>query len=246
VQQQLDCAEWEERALSEVPNETEFTIPGHVTASLAEDLDTLHQALPKMPEIKYHLIDTSAATTSTTSVKVYQLTDNARHSSNSKIRDWGTIYGTQYENLQNQHGREQEVRNLLHNLKPELAVEFDQAVSEYRAALADTGSNTSAGIALRNVHDHYKGEIMNLARQSIEKQKITWQQMANQLVDDVGVARPRFQDQQKEWHDLQQCLSELAKGKAQLKQSELKSIFTKFIDHLHIVLSLINASRGQP
>lgn len=240
VQQQLDLAKWEEEALSDVPSQAANIVPSDVTSSLAEDLETLRQALPEIPQINLVALDVSVATTSTTSTRIYQLADNARHSDDPQICGWGSRYSEKYEILQNQLGREQQVRSLLHNLNPNLALEFDDAVSEYRAVLAGTTSQPKAGIALRNVIEHYKGEVMNLARQHPKEQKISWEQLSNRLVGNVVVARQRFQQQGKKWSDLQQRLSKLAKGHIQLDQSELYSVFTEFIDHLYIVLSLIN------
>jgi hypothetical protein len=243
VQQQLELAKWEEETLSGVPNQAANIIPSDVTSSLAEDLEIVHKALPKIPQINLVALDVSVATTSTTSVRIYQVTDHARRSDDPQICGWGTKHSEQYEALQNQLGREQEVRSLLHKLKPSLAIEFDGALSEYRAVLAGTGSQTNAGIALRNVIEHYKGEVMNLARRHNKEQNITWEQMSDRLVDNVGVARHRFQEQEKKWNDLQGRLSKLAKGRIQLDQSELRSVFTEFIDHLYIVLSLINKEK---
>jgi hypothetical protein len=242
VQQQWELAKWEEDTICHVPNEAANILPGDVTSSLAEDLETVHEALPQIPQINVVTLCVSAATTSTTSARIYQVTEDARHSGDPHVHRWGATYSEQYEILQNQLGREQEVRSLLHNLNPKLGLEFDDAVSGYRAVLAGTSSQPEAGIALRNVIEHYKGKLMNLARQRPKEQKITWEDMSHRLVDNVGVARKRFQQQEKRWGDLQQRLSKLAKGHIQLDESELKGVFTEFLDHLYIVLSLL---RGQ-
>jgi hypothetical protein len=243
VQQELELAKWEEEALSDIPNHVANIVPSDVTSSLAEDLDTLHQALPEIPKINVGTFDVSVATTSTTSTIIYQVTDDARHSDDPQVNSWGVRHSEKYETLQNQLGREGQVRNLLHNLNPNLALDFDDAVSEYRMVLTGTSIKANAGIALRNVIEHCKGEIMNLARQDKKEQKITWEQMSDRLVDDVGVARQRFQQQGKKWSDLQQRLSKLAKGHIQFDHSDLKSVFTEFLDHLYIVLSLISKEK---
>jgi hypothetical protein len=243
VQQQWELAKWEEDTLCHVPNQVPNILPGDVTSSLAEDLETVHEALPQIPQINVATLCVSAATTSTTSAIIYQATEDARHSGDAHVHSWGATYSEQYEILQNQLGRQQEVRSLLHNLNPKLGLEFDDAVSGYRAVLAGTSSQPKAGIALRNVMEHYKGELMNLARQRPKEQKITWEDMSHRLVDNVGVARKRFQQQEKGWGDLQQRLSKVAKGHIQLDESELKRVFTEVLDHLYIVLSLSNKKK---
>jgi hypothetical protein len=137
-------------------------------------------------------------------------------------------------------GRENVIRELVGKLKPGLVGEFDNAAAAYRASLAGTNSQTNAGIALRNVIEHYKGEIMNMARRHPKDQKVSWPQMAECFVGNVGVARQRFTQQETVWCDLQQRLSGLAKGRILLNQSELRTLYTEFIDHLYIVLSLVH------
>jgi hypothetical protein len=239
VQQQLDLARWEEQTLSDAPNLTSNVIIGDVTSFLQEDLATVQQALPKIPRIDHVMLDISVATTSTTSTTIYHCTDHARHSDDPKVRDWGSRYSKQYENLQDQIGREQQVRSLLYRLSPKLTQEFDDAIYQYRGALAGTSTQPSTGIALRNVIEHCKGEVMNLAHQQRKDEKMTWKLMAERLVDNVGVARDRFQQQEEKWRTLQVRLSKLAKGHIQIDQTEIRSVFTEFLDHLYAVLSLI-------
>lgn len=244
VQQQWELAKWEEGTLSHVPNQPANIVPGDVTSSLAEDLETVRRTLPEITQTKLVTLDVSVATTSTTSARIYQVTDHARHSHDPHIRGWETKHSEQYESLQSQLGREQQVRSLLHDLKPNLALEFDNALSEYRALLVGISSHAKAGIALRNVIDHCKGEIMNLARQHPKEQKIGWEQMSERLVDNVGVVRQRFQQEGKKWSYLKQRLSKLAKGQKQLDDFELKGLFAEFLDHLYIVLSLVNKGKN--
>jgi len=164
VQQQLELASWEEEALSNASNQG-VTIPGAVTSFLQQDLEIMRQTLPQIPEINHFNLDVSSATMSTTSNVLYQVTTKSRNNINFQSHQWGISYSEKYEIIQSQLGREQQVRTLLFNLKENLASEFEEAVSVYRGALATTASQTNVGIAMRNVMEHYKGEMMNLARE---------------------------------------------------------------------------------
>jgi ribosome-binding ATPase YchF (GTP1/OBG family) len=240
VQQQLELAKWEEKTLSNVPKHASNILSNDIKLSLAEDLEAVRRELPEIPQIKLVALDASVATTSVTSTMIYNVTDQARHSNDIQIYDWGIKCSEQYETLQSLLGREQEVRKLLKNLSPKLEDEFNSAVDEYRATLASTSKQANVGIALRNVIEHYKGEIMNLARRYPNEQKLTWEEMANRIVNDFGFARQRFRQQGVKWDNLQQRLTKIAKGYIQLEENELRGVYTEFIDHLYIVLSLIN------
>ncbi len=71
-----------------------------------------------------------------------------------------------------------------------------------------------------------------------DEQKVTWDQMADRLVGDQGVARKRFLEQKCVWDKLHESLSGLAKNRDQLDHRALRTTFTDFLDHLYVVLSL--------
>ena len=105
----------------------------------------------------------SVASTATTASDVFIIADFARSSNVKEVNDWGTRHAQEYESLQDDLGREAEVRELLCALKPELASEFTQAAGEVSKCLAGTSTQASAGIAMRNVLEHYKGELFDRA-----------------------------------------------------------------------------------
>ncbi len=237
VQKQLDLAIWDEQTLSDAPHEVENVISASVAPLLEQDLDTIHKALPELPRVELRQVYVSDATTSTSSTIIYHFASDARSSHDLQMEMWGDRHCKRYEALQSELGRENEVRNLLYGLKDTLGREFDDAVSACRMARVDIGTQPSAGIAMRNVLEGYKGELMARACHPNE-QKVTWEQMADRLVGDQGVARQRFREQKCVWSTLHDGLTDLAKNRFQLAPGALTTIFTQFVDHLYITLSL--------
>jgi len=237
VQRQLELAVWDEKALSDIPRGLESTVSKDVRPMLEQDLQTLHEALPKPARVDLDKLYISDVTTSTTSTTIYHFASDARQNGDSQIQMWGSQHCEQYETLQSELGREKEVRSLLHNLRTNLGLEFDEAASAYSMARAGTGTQRNAGIAMRNVLEHYKGELMARACH-VNEQKVTWQQMADRLVRDQGTPRGRFMEQESTWGRLHRRLTGLAKNREQLDHAAVASIFTEFLDHLYIVLSL--------
>lgn len=237
VQRQLDLAAWDEQALSDAPREVEDVICGSVAPLLEQDLETIHKALPELPRVELRQVYVSDATTSTSSMVIYHLASVAQSSHDSQIETWGYRHCKRYETLQGELGRETEVRGLLYTLKDKLGHEFDDAVSAYRMAQAGIGIQPNVGIAMRNVLEHYKGELMTRACDPNE-QKVTWEQMADRLVTNPGVPRQRFLLQEKVWETLHARLTGIAKNRGQLDLPGLKTIFVEFVDHLYVTLSL--------
>jgi hypothetical protein len=243
VQEQLDLAAWEESVLCDIPEQEAKKVPADITTLLSQDLETVRRVLPKIPQIDLPLVCISTAATSTTSTVIYQVTESARHSDNHGLRKWGDLHSQAYEALQSRLGREEEVRNLLLKLTANLAKEFDDAASAYKAAAVNMSTLPNVGIAMRNVLEHFKGELMNLARRPHE-QKIEWNQIAERLVEDIETARQRFMMQEVNWNDLHDRLTKLAKSRIRLDKADLVSIFTEFLDHLYIVLSLVRINQS--
>lgn len=241
VQQQLELASWETSALSDAPDEIITHLSGNLNSSLCQDLEIMKQALPQMPEIDLKILNASTGSMSVTAADVYKITDHARWSVVVLISEWGNRYSNEYLALQDRLEREGEVLNLLTKMKPSLGHEFKQASNDVKKCLANNISQISSGIAMRNVLEHFKGELFELARKHLREQKLNWSEIADRLVVS-GTLRDRFKIQEERWNHLQQRLSRLAKGHITIDNLELKSIFAELIDHIYISLSLIQTT----
>jgi len=241
VQRQFEVASWETSALSDAPDEIIDPLSENLNSSLSKDLYIVKQALPQMPEINLKILNASTGSTAATAAYIYTITDQARQSDVASINEWGSRHSNDYLSLQNQLDRESEVLNLLNELNPTLMEEFKQASNDIKKCLANTISQTNAGIAMRNVLEHFKGELFELARKHPREQKLNWTEIADRLVE-PGALRDRFKLQEEQWNSLQQRLSRLAKGHITMDNLELKSIFVKLIDHIFITLSLVQVT----
>lgn len=241
VQQQLQLASWEASALSDAPDEIITSLSGNLNSSLCQDLEIMKRGLPQMPGIDLKFLNASTGSMAVTAADVYAITDQARWSVVVPISEWGNRYSNEYLALQDRLKREGEVLNLLSKLKTSLGHEFKQASNDVKKCLANNISQISAGIAMRNVLEHFKGELFELARKHPREQKLNWSKIADRLVVS-GTLRDRFKIQEKRWNQLQQRLSKLAKCHITIDNLELKSIFAEFIDHIYISLSLVQTT----
>jgi hypothetical protein len=241
VQRQLDVSRWESSALLDAPREIVAPSSADLCRSLRQDLGIIKHALPPMPKMDLNILKYSSGSTAATALAVFSMADQARQNHQASIREWGSRHREKYLALQERPKREGEVLTLLSKLKPTLGREFEQASNDLRKCLSSTANMTGAGIAIRNVLEHFKGELINLARNHRKEQKLTWEEVADRLVED-GVPRERFKKQGELWNSLQQRLSRLAKGQIHMERVELEGIFVELVDHLYVTLSLAHVS----
>ncbi len=241
VQQQLELASWEASALSDAPDDVITPLSENLNSSLCQDLEVVRQALPPLPDVDTKFLTASSGSTAATSAYIYTITEQAQWSIVEPIREWGSRHSNNYLSLQDRLEREKEVLYLLKDLNNSLGEKFKQASNDVNKCIAGNISQANAGIAMRNVLEHFKGELFELARAYQREQKLKWLEIANRLVD-IGTARDRFIAQEDKWKNLQQRLSKLAKGHITIEPLELKSIFVELIDHIYIVLSLVKTS----
>jgi len=238
VQKQLDSAKWESSALSDAPGDVLRSASTGLCSSLRQDIGIIKRALPIQPKIHLKILNASSASTAATTMGVYILADKARQSKIAPIQEWGNRHTNEYFSLQDQLKREEDVLKLLDKLRPGLGTEFQQAANDIRMFLSGMGNQTSTGISMRNILEHYKGEIIELARKHPKEQKLQWDLIADRLVKN-DIERNRFKQQEGVWNSLQQRLSKLAKGHLSIDIFEMKSTFAELIDHIYITLTLI-------
>ena len=243
VQQQLENLRWQKEAVKGAPLPPGDPFPRQLINFTADDLSATRRSLPELPIINSAAIVNSVAGTVSTASMIYDRAFQAYRAEAFELRTWGNYFGTAYEEQQERQGREKQVHDLLDVLKPELAVNFDGAVNEYRILLGSRGrvSGESAGTKIRNIHSHYKGELMEVAQRRLRKQRVDWSEMAQCFIVD-SVARTRFESQEDRWRNIQDRLTSLAKSQKQYNESELKQLFTDWLDHLFIVLSLVESA----
>jgi hypothetical protein len=129
-------------------------------------------------------------------------------------------------------------------LKPAVAQEFELAENMYQGAIGGWQDQTAAAIAMRNVLDHYKGELFERAINRPREQKILWSVMADRLTPTSlgSLGHQQLRSEEKTWNNLQESLSKLAKNQP-YRDKSLETVHTELLDHLHTILSSVTISR---
>lgn len=240
VNQQLEITQWEREVISNAPRSCHEVPYDHIKAAYDRDLESIDRHLSKIPQFSAQAM---VGTTLSTGADVYSYLEYTKHLPHDDTKQWAQKYIPQYQEIQITQQRCGQVRQLLEALKPELATEFDTAIQNYKGFMGGYKKAIDAGIALRNVLGHYKGELWERVRKPCE-QKVRWHKMAARLTVDSS-ARDTVLDQETKWNQLQQELSKIAKAESNISQEELKGIFTRLVDHIMVVLNLTEQSWKQ-
>ncbi|MBX3002722.1 MAG: hypothetical protein KF828_02125 [Anaerolineales bacterium] len=146
----------------------------------------------------------------------------------------------EYRELQAKQSRYEQVRELLGKFKTDRVKELDTAYQAYKSAIADVGERVAAGISIRNLHEHFKGDLYEKARIQ-RRENMTWERMAIRLArgGEGSAEHTELLNQNHNWESLQTRLTEVAKGQKSGIVADLDDIWTKFLDYMFIVLGLI-------
>ncbi len=237
IQVQLEYAKWEKAALSNSPP---FTAEESdwLAESLKEDIKIIRSSLPEISLPDQRMFEASSGVTSTSSAAVYTATTIAQTQQEASLQAWGNEFGSQYEKLHEKSGREEKVKELLSNLRTEFESEFVKSNESYYRAIAGVEQINAAALMMRNLLEHYKGALMNLAL-SPPRQKLKWNEMADSLFENGSILWKRFCSEGENWGELHGRLSAIAKNLESVDPSTFKQLYTRYIDHLYAVLNLI-------
>jgi hypothetical protein len=237
MRQVLEVEKWQYETIVNAPSAA-IEIPSQqLNKELDQELQEWKVVLPPMPHYDVGNVNRAIAGTTVSILSLYTVVQDARQLPSEEVQSWSRHYATAYEDIQKLSERRTKVRDLLLTLNPARANEFDIAVKNYEEAIGGWREPESAEIAIRNVLEHYKGDLLEKAKQ--KEQKVSWATMADRLsAEPMGTpAHQQLIDQEKIWNELHSTLTKIAK---RLNVSaDLIAVHTKFLDHLFIVLSLI-------
>jgi len=196
-----------------------------------------------------NLIGMSTVSSGTTSLAMneaaFMLTCFTYKDVNAEVGNWASTYRPKVEALQSQVANIAFVSEKLESLSPKCAGEFRESVSEHRKFMAGTATASGAGILLRNVVEHTKGELIALSQKRGKRgNPPKWQEMAALLGRDQ-MAIERLATQETAYDKLHGKLSDIAKNRIEPAIEEWESIFSQYSGFLYAVLALAEIGDGK-
>lgn len=241
VQMSLEMTDWQIDALSNRPEEADEIPLGDLERRFAHDYAYLIQSWPAMPE--YDPDSLVAANTSSTS-SLYTYVGRVGDLGTPQAQEYSAKYTTTYRNLQTAQSRPKEVRGLLKELGREQMLErFDRAFDAYFAVRSGTGERTAAATEMRTLLDGVQGVLFEKARKR-PKENMTWETMADRVGKGKarGTEHKKLVDQESARRFLISRLSDVLKGREGDSLTNLDNVWTQVLDHIYVVLKLIEVS----
>lgn len=244
VQKSLEQDKWQLDIVSTMP-ESVSEIPDDQYSEFVALSDQIWSgALPIMPTYDESMLATGVAVTNTAGSAAFAIVTRAAELPEPAARAWSAPHKASYVRLQENQDRMGETRVLLRKLYPNRANEFDDAERKYRAWRLGSGDRSGAAIALRNVLEHIKGDLMMKAMRKPPEQHIDWRTMAERLAiggSDDSASKTLIELNQV-WNSLHTRLIEIGKNLDAGVVTDLESVFVEWVDLLHSMLILTSPS----
>ncbi len=240
VDEAYQVAKWEEDVLLSAPKAADGLPWGQLEELYTGDLNDARAVFPPMPSYDPSQTASISVAGTVSASATYGLVAQVSRLPDERARQWSVDRAARYQSLQAAAGRRDRVRSLLGKLAPRLVVQFDEAERSYRGATDAGQSQEAAAFAMRNVLEHYRGELFARARRW-PKENMTWPGMAERLGYQRTGPKPHSLLLREEvvWGQLEKDLSNLGKAQVYSGSLDLVTVHTQFLDHLFTVLTLV-------
>jgi hypothetical protein len=240
----LEMYRWAKQTLVDVPADMKPRVDqSHFDAYINRAYGWVKENVPPITPIDYFSLTATAG--SSTGIVSNMLITISRTAKTKKDNNWVAERYDAFATMQERQDNLMKTGDLLHKLdqripeKPILLEEFNLAIDKafyYRGT--DLDKSVSAGIALRNLHEHYKGKLFSVAKTQ-PKENMTFELALNRLASHPADSLPYsiLINQIDTWSQLHKKLTETAKNKSQI---DIKQSAVELVAHIYTVLSLTN------
>ena len=241
----LEVLRWAQESINTMPPEVKTSFPaGTLYANMAGVQTALEMYLPPIRAV--NVAGITSIGSSTSSITSAALLLNPGNLSRTDIAGsrWLLERSEEYRKIQERQEKSRCVRDLLGALQgrvpsgPNLIEEFDYMMEKTAQGKVSSGEDdVSAGIAMRNLLDHYKGKIYEAARKS-PGENMTWKKMVEALTTypPEAIECTTLLGEEVTWSNLKSELSDVAKNRARGRVDVLNILL---LTHLFTVLSLV-------
>jgi hypothetical protein len=236
-----EITDWEMDAISNQPNEANQLPLNDIENTINNECESLFKNLPMMPQ--YNLINVTIMTSVSTpgSSGFYGRIVEVGKLGTPESQSYSEKYTKLYHVLQEQQQRPIQVRDLIEKLNnPGTLQRFDNTLKAYSNVKAGIAERTSAANEMRNLLQGIKGCLFEQARKQ-PRENMTWSKMVQRL-SKHGPAEAEYNlliSQEKTHEELISNLSTISKDREISYSLNLEHIWTRILDHLYAVLSLV-------
>lgn len=245
----LEVLRWAQESINTMPPEVKTSFQaGILYANMAGVQTALEMYLPPVHPVNVSGITSIGSSTSSITSAALLLNPGGLTRSDITGSSWLLERSEAYKKLQERQEKSRRVRELLGALQtrvpsdPNLIAEFDYMMEKTAQGKVSSGEDdVSAGIAMRNLLDHYKGKIYEAARKAPDE-NMTWAKMVERLTtfSPGTIGYTTLLGEEATWSNLKSELSDVAKNRA---HGPIDVLNVLLLTHLFTVLSLVTLYR---
>ena len=241
VQQAYQNTMWQRDSLYLIPDDAP-DLNASVVSSLENSRNVFENYLPEIQKSPRQYTDVSSfnATVISGSSNTFSYLNQIYPNLSQDQQDRINSQIASYVELHQRQNRISTVKTLLAKLDQRLVDELELAEKELQHFKNRTSEVISPASALRNVLQHFKGQLLLRARNTTQETP-NWSVMVNRLVV-TGVSTPEHSTLEREGathSQLYDRLSRILKGNLQATSTDMENIFIEVADHFYTVLSLV-------
>jgi len=241
----LEVLRWAQDSIDTMPPEVKTVFPaGTLYVNMAAVQEVLETYLPPLHPVDVTGITVAGSSATSITSAAILLNPTTLNRTDVAGSSWFDERSDEYRKIQEKQTRSRRVRDLLGDLQrrvssgPNLIQEFDYMMEKTAQGKVSRGEDdVSAGIAMRNLLDHYKGKIYEAARKS-PGENMTWEKMVKALTtfptETIGYTT--LLGEEVTWSSLKSELSDVAKNRA---RGRIEVLNILLLTHLFTVLSLV-------
>lgn len=250
VQEVKEKTEWTLKLLEDNPSNVASKIfeDPEVEAAQSTDFDIWDKSLPKLTVNPEYISTSGSAASGTASEIVFTKLANISENSQEPVIVSLEPFMGEYAQLQAKYKNPDEISEILKNVSPKLSEEFEQANQSYMKAINGLLQANEAAIGMRNVLEHFVGELFDLIRKidnrQVEKSQ-RWLFISEKLaVGGVcGLEYEMLASKSESNKTIWQELTNLSKNLVDDPLPKLRVVYSKWIDHLFTSLKLIDLNK---
>lgn len=249
VQDIVERTEWELATLKGIPEDGEEFLPHDLSTIINSQMRGNEQIKSSYPWLPFYTIEATNSTASVTvsgTTDMYSYVSRATEIDEPKLQAWANKAVVEYRDIQEKQTRYEKVAEFLATFSPDRVMELETAYKAYKSAISTAGDRITAGIAMRNLLEHFKGDLFAKARIQ-PKENMKWETMAVRMArgGDGSVEHRELAKQETDWNSLQTRLSDVAKGQSAGLVADLDNIWTSLLDHLFTILGIVKGDQAE-
>lgn len=243
MQWDMRCAE----AFRSAPTGNNFPNVERLQNQLVIENTYLKGSQPNLPQAVTTYAATGSAIAYSVGTEAASLFSGYAQNGTTEVKVWATKQLTEIVEPLQEDTFIAVISSKLDRLYPGLTKEFQEAMHTTRTVIAGAAIHSSAGIAMRNVLENLKGNILYVARQRSGNQKLSkWEEASKVIAKNGPTSFEANQLVMKEadWKQLQFDTTGLAKNNSRMTMADLEAAYFRWLGLLHSVLSFIELYDG--